>query len=130
MLWDRRTIEGLSWHDDIGGGGVGRLGGGDLVAVIPCRTARIGRRDVLKEKELKKVLDPVATPIITPRRRSSSSAVEDSDQYGLSQLFQPDNAPRGMTTVPEEEDGHVRSKFKVAHFTFKILHDDNYMMIS
>lgn len=84
------------------------------------RTARIGRRDVLKEKDLKKGVEAPPTPTTSSRRRSSSSATEDADQYGLSQLFQPDNAPRGvMATVPEEggikmEDTSIRTKFKVA----------------
>ena len=76
---------------------------------------------------MKKTTEPPLTPTAPSRRRSSSSATEDTDQYGLSQLFQPDNAPRGvMATVPEEgsvkmEDTSVRTKFKVAPiFSLKI----------
>lgn len=51
------------------------------------------------------------------RRLSSSTGGEESDQYGLSQLFQPDNVQKGALLSDEaikEEDSTVRTKFKVA----------------
>lgn len=76
------------------------------------RTARIGRRDFLKEKDLK---EPATASPVSRRRSSSSAVAEDADQYGLSQLFQPDNVPRGMEGYVKTEDSSVRTKFKVAH---------------
>ncbi len=95
---------------------------GSHVCHMSCRSARVDRRE--KEKELKKK-DP-STPV-TPtsgggggRRRSSSGVGgEGGDQYGLSLLFQPDNAPKGgVTPITEEaelkvKDTAVRTKFKV-----------------
>lgn len=88
--------------------------------VLPSlRTARIGRRDVIKEKDLKKKVDPVTptaaaaavtTPPVSRRRFSSGTSVGEDDQYGLSQLFQPDNVPRGSVS---EENSSIRTKFKV-----------------
>ncbi len=82
-----------------------------------CRTARIGRRDVIKEKDTKKKVElPGVLPgimAVPPRRRSSSGtggSEESSDRYGLSQLFQPDNAP---SEASGELDNSVRTKFKV-----------------
>ena len=86
------------------------------------RSARIGRRDIVKEKDMKKKVEVTPQP---PRRRSSSGAggEESSDQYGLSQLFQPDNVPKGAH--PEGEDNTtVRTKFKVA--ALKMLLYDKY----
>lgn len=95
-----------------------------ICIVVFIRSARIGRRDVIKEKDMKKKLE-VTSVASTPgggRRRSSSSSgawTEETDQYGLSQLFQPDNAPKvGATTeevqsVMKEEANTVRTKFKV-----------------
>lgn len=72
------------------------------------RSARIGRRDILKDSILKKKLGgaPVGVPAVSPstgvRRRSSSGAghAEGEDQYGLSQLFQPDNVPKVVIATP------------------------------
>ena len=77
------------------------------------RSARIGRRDVIKEKDMKKKLD--GSGVGVARRRSSSGVAgtpEDAD-YGLSQLFQPDNAPKMEPGAEVAEDAMVRSKFKV-----------------
>ncbi len=113
-----------------GGGGEGVLSYHLIFHLsLTHRTARIGRRDVIKEKDTRKKLERVlasgasATSI---RRRSSSGAGagggEETDQYGLSQLFQPDNAPKDEGAGREAEDTAVRTKFKVQmHGTFPIV---------
>lgn len=62
---------------------------------------------------MKKKLD--GSGVGVARRRSSSGVggtPEDAD-YGLSQLFQPDNAPKTEPGSEAAEDAMVRSKFKV-----------------
>lgn len=90
-----------------------------MATPLSHRSARIGRRDVIKEKDMKKELDGSGV-----RRRSSSGVggtPEDAD-YGLAQLFQPDNAPKmGVASEPgadAAEDAMVKSKFKVHNYNY------------
>ena len=87
--------------------------------LIDYRSARQIRREQMKESDLKKKVGQ--HPLAFSRRLSSGSGTHptssESDQYGLSQLFLPDNPPKkesetesAMEGVKLEEDGTTTVK--------------------
>ena len=86
------------------------------------RSARQARREETREKELKKKVGQVR------RRISSGSGVShapkpEDDQYGMAQLFLPDNAPKEKKGEPTKVASPMKIKKVHAHVSsnFKFL---------
>ena len=70
------------------------------------RSARQQQREVARDKVIKKKLAAQGLTEPHPKRRRTLSGSTPTDGYGMSQLFLPDNAPRGgdVSSTSEQED--------------------------
>lgn len=73
------------------------------------RSARQARREETREKELKKKVGQVRRRISSGSGASHAPKLED-DQYGMAQLFLPDNAPKEKKGEPAKAASPTKIK--------------------